>query len=76
MKPKLIVEAAKDDPRMRKCPRCWRWHGIVTNTPWQGEREVFCDRCEAVLLNDHKSHEAAIAIHNHRSAGLDPYRTS
>lgn len=64
------VSAAVEDPRAVKCPRCWRWHGVIYNTRWPveslgdglTERHVICDRCQKVLLTDHPAHTVCVSI--------------
>lgn len=56
-----------DDGRNVKCPRCWRWHGVLENFGHRPEEEAIkpelakeklCDRCQQVILKDYPNHES------------------
>lgn len=58
-------------PEQYKCPRCLRWHGVKYNTNWPvdsllptvaAERQVICDRCSQVLVNQCPEHPVSEAI--------------
>ena len=71
-----------DDPCAVKCPRCWKWHHVVTNTrasvasikDTPPECQVLCDSCESVLLEAYPEHCSSLLIRAHREAANDPYR--
>lgn len=50
---KIYVESMENG-RNVKCPRCWRWHGVVDNLSPdpKNAKERFCDRCTKIMIED------------------------
>ena len=66
-KPLFIQVESANNGRNVKCPRCWRWHGVIENY------DDLCDRCQLVILEDHPDFEAVPFILESLQKQADKY---
>lgn len=60
------IAESLDDGHNVKCPRCWRWHGVLENFGHEPgcalpegrnpDREKLCDRCQKIILEHFPDH--------------------